>query len=647
VKEWPRILIEAVYPKLDDGRYPIKREVGDTLEVWADIIRDGHDVLAAAIKYRPRGEAEWREAPMRHFDNDRWTGAFPLEANTRYTYTIEAWTDAFASWQRDLDKRVTAGQDVASELEEGAALVRRAAARAGGADRADLEAAAARLAGGEAAEARARAAGDAGLARVMARWAERADLSRYDRELEVVVDRPAARFAAWYEMFPRSQGRVPGRSGTFEDCIARLDDIQAMGFDVVYLPPIHPIGRTHRKGRNNALVAAPDDPGSPWAIGNEQGGHKAVEPSLGTLADFGRFVEAARARGMEVALDYAIQCSPDHPYVREHPEWFYQRPDGSIKYAENPPKKYEDIYPLNFATADWEALWRELLSIVEFWIAQGVRTFRVDNPHTKPLPFWRWLIEEIEAAHPDVIFLAEAFTRPKMMRALAKLGFTQSYTYFTWRTTKPELTDYLTELTQTDVREYMRGHLFTNTPDILMPFLQEGGRPAFKIRVALAATLSSLYGIYSGFELCEGVARPGVEEYIDNEKYEIKVRDWDAPGNIKAYIGRLNAIRRAHRALQQYENLAFYPADDPAVLFYGKMTKEGDDAVLVAVSLEPGAARESALHLPLDALGIGPDQPYRAWDLLGDRALPWQGPVPRVRLTPEEPAIIFTLATRG
>jgi starch synthase (maltosyl-transferring) len=643
MKEFGRILIEAVYPELDDGRYPVKRTVGDTLSVWADILRDGHDLLAAVVKYKEKGEATWHEAPMRHFDNDRWTGAFPLDRNTRYVYTIEAWTDTFASWARDLDKRVQAGQDVQGELSEGANLVRQASRRASDTDRQALEEAAARLAGDGPRDAQLGVALGEPLARLMAVHAERAEASRYDRELEVTVDREAACFAAWYEMFPRSQGRVPGRHGTFDDCIARLDDIRAMGFDVIYLPPIHPVGRTKRKGRNNALAAGPDDPGSPWAIGNEHGGHKAVEPALGTLADFRRFVEAARARGMEVALDYALQCSPDHPWVREHPEWFYRRPDGSIKYAENPPKKYEDIYPLNFASADWEALWRECHSVFEFWIEQGVRMFRVDNPHTKPLPFWHWVIETVQAEYPDVAFLAEAFTRPKMMRALAKVGFTQSYTYFTWRTTKQELTEYLTELTQTDVREYMRGNLFANTPDILSPFLQQGGRAAFKIRVALAATLSSLYGIYSGFELCENVAVPGTEEYLDSEKYEIKVRDWNAPGHIKDYIARLNALRRAHPALHGYTNLEFYPADGDGVLFYGKRTPDGDDAVLVAVALDPGAPRQATLHLPLAALGIGPDAAYRVVDLGRDTERAGRGSTYRVRLDPEDPAFLFTV----
>ena len=639
-----RISIETVYPELEDGRYPLKREVGDTLDVWADIVRDGHDVISAVVKYRRARDGEWRESAMRHFDNDRWTASFPLDENARYVYTLEAWTDSFGSWRRDLDKRVGAGQDVASELREGARLVRKAAARAPARSeaRSNLLDAAARLERGGVQEEQVRLASSAALGDLMKKYAPRANVSRYDREVPVIVDRPAARYGTWYELFPRSQGRTPGRHGTFDDAIARLDDISAMGFDVIYLPPVHPIGRTNRKGRDNSLVAEPSDPGSPWAIGNEDGGHTAIEPALGTLADFRRFVAEARARGIEIALDYAVQCSPDHPWVREHPEWFHHRPDGTIKYAENPPKKYQDIYPINFDTPAWKSLWHALLGVFDFWIEHGVTIFRVDNPHTKPLPFWRWVIGAVQDKHPDVLFLAEAFTRPKLMRALAKVGFTQSYTYFTWRTTKAELTEYFTELTQTEVREYMRGNLFTNTPDILPPHLQEGGRPAFKIRVALAATLSSVYGIYSGYELCENSARPDVEEYANNEKYEIRVRDWDAPGNIKDHITRLNAIRRAHPALQLYKNLTFYQADDDAVLFYGKMTPDRRDAVFVAINLDPKGAREAALHVPLDALGIGPDQRYEVRDLLREETRSGRGPVHRVRLDPQdEPAFLF------
>ncbi len=479
-------------------------------------------------------------------------------------------------------------------------------------------------------------------AELMENYPDRSAVTRYDRELEVVVDRPLAQRAAWYEMFPRSQGRVPGRHGTFADCIDRLPDVARMGFDVIYFPPIHPIGRSFRKGPNNSLIAGPDDPGSPWAIGNEHGGHKAVEPALGTLDDFRKLVSTARAAGLEIALDYALQCSPDHPYVREHPEWFHHRPDGTIKYAENPPKKYQDIYPLNFYCRDREALWEELKSIVLYWIEQGVRIFRVDNPHTKPIPFWAWLIREIQTLYPDVVFLAEAFTRPTLMQALAKVGFTQSYTYFTWRNFKDELTAYLAELTRTEMAEYFRGNLFTNTPDILPPILQDGGRPAFRLRLALAATLSSLYGIYSGYELCENAPVPGTEEYLDSEKYEIKVRDWDRPGHIKDYIARINQIRRENPALWEYRNLDFYESDDANVLFYGKRSPAGENVVWVAANLDPFEAHEARLRLPMDAVGLTAEDRLQVHDLVTDQRQLWRGPVHAIRLDPHvEPVAIF------
>jgi starch synthase (maltosyl-transferring) len=428
----------------------------------------------------------------------------------------------------------------------------------------------------------------------------------------------------------------------------RLPDIAGMGFDVIYLPPIHPIGRSFRKGRNNALEAGPDDPGSPWAIGNEQGGHKAIDPALGTLADFRAFLRAAREHGLEVALDYALQCSPDHPWVTEHPEWFHHRPDGTIKYAENPPKKYQDIYPLNFYGREREALWEEARGVLLFWIEQGVRIFRVDNPHTKPIPFWAWLIAEVQAVHPDVIFLAEAFTRPRVVQALAKVGFTQSYTYFTWRNFKQELVDYLTELTQGEMAEYFRGNFFANTPDILPPILQQGGPPAFRMRLVLAATLSSLYGIYSGYELCENVAVPGTEEYLDSEKYEIKARDWNAPGNIREFVARLNRIRRENRALHGYRNLVFYDSDDEHVLCYGKRSADGANTVLVAVNLDPFAAHEARVRLPLEALGIAADESFQAHEMVSDERHLWRGPTQRVHLDPRrEPAAIFSLERFG
>ncbi len=549
------IVIEHVRPAVDDGRYPAKRVVGDVLAVSADIFKEGHDLLAARICYRTHDESAWREAPLQPVDNDGWGGVFRLEANTRYRYTVEAWTDTFGSWVQEMRRRIAGGQsDLASELLEGAAMVRRAQAFAGP-DGAALGRALEWLAGAPPQDTRLDVLLDADLRQVMARVAPRPDLTRHDRELEVVVDRPEAAFAAWYEMFPRSQGRVPGRHGTFDDCIERLPDIRRMGFDVVYLPPIHPIGHTARKGPDNALAAGPGDPGSPWAIGSAEGGHTAVHPDLGTLEGFRRLVKSAQGLGLEIALDFAIQCSPDHPWVREHPEWFYPRPDGTIKYAENPPKKYQDIYPINFATEAWASLWDALLGVVRFWIEQGVRTFRVDNPHTKPLDFWAWLIRQVQERDPDVIFLSEAFTRPKVMRA----------------------------------------------------------------RATLAATLAAVWGVYSGFELGEAAALPGSEEYQASEKYEIRVRDWDAPGNLKDHIARLNTIRRENRALHSMSGLRFYASSSPHVLFYGKMTPARDNVILVAVNLDPFAAHETTLELPLEEIGIAADETYELHELLADQ----------------------------
>ena len=635
------VWIGSVRPELDGGRFPVKREVGDLFEVTADILREGHEALAAVLRYRTVKDPAWHEVRMDPLGNDRWVGRFPLTENTRYLYTIEAFPDPYRTWAEDLKKRLAAGMDVTSELLEGAELLRRTLPRSAGADRRRLEA---HLADFEQAEtaARIRLLLDEETLELVETYPDRSAATQYDRELEVVADRVLARFAAWYEMFPRSQGKAPGRHGTLRDCIERLPRIAGMGFDVIYLPPIHPIGVSFRKGKNNSLTAGPDDPGSPWAIGNEHGGHKAVEPALGTLEDFRAFVQAARQAGMEVALDYALQCSPDHPYVKEHPEWFYARPDGTIKYAENPPKKYQDIYPLNFSCRDREALWEEMRSILLFWIEQGVRIFRVDNPHTKPIPFWAWVIGEIQAVRPEVLFLAEAFTRPKVMQALAKVGFTQSYTYFTWRNFKQELIDYFTELMQSDVAEYLRGNLFTNTPDILPPILQHGGRPAFQIRLVLAATLSSVYGIYSGYELCENDPIPGTEEYFNSEKYEIKARNWGAPGNLDGYIARVNTIRRENPALHEYRNLRFYPSDHDDILWYGKRSCDGGNTVLVAVNLDPFEPHQSTVRLPLEAIGIGVEERFQAQELItGTRHL-WKGEEQTIRLDPnEEPAAIF------
>ncbi len=648
-----RIVIGRVMPLLDGGRYPIKREVGDVLEVTADIFRDGHDVLNAVIKYRPWDEEDWREAVMECTNPglDHWVGRFPLERVTTYVYTIEAWTDVFDSWRRELKKKADAGQDVASELLEGVRLIEQAGHRASHPDRQVLLSAMQAIKNSAVQADAVRAALDEDLSVLMRRHQPRAHATVFAPELEVIVDPERARFAAWYEFFPRSQGTRPGQGTTFRDCIRRLPDIARMGFDVVYLAPIHPIGRTHRKGKNNTLTAGPNDPGSPWAIGNELGGHKSIEPSLGTFDDFHAFVEAAHWHQLEVALDFAIQCSPDHPYVKEHPEWFYHRPDGSIKYAENPPKKYQDIYPLNFDTDAWPSLWQEMKSIILFWVGHGVKTFRVDNPHTKPVRFWEWLIRDVKREHPEVILLSEVFTRPRMMQALAKSGFTQSYTYFTWRNDKAGLTKYLTELTQTEMTEYFRGNLFANTPDILHEYLQKGGKPAFKARLLLAATLSSLYGIYSGFELGENVPlHPGSEEYLDSEKYEIKVRDWDAPGNLKDFITRINQVRRENPALRLYKNLRFHGCDNGQLICYSKATPDLNNVVLVVVNLDPHQAQEGYLYLNLEPLGLAPGQRFQVQDQLAQGAqaaqsvYTWQGPHNYVRLDPQkEPGHLFVV----
>jgi starch synthase (maltosyl-transferring) len=639
------VVVEAVWPEIDGGRHAVKRIVGDRLEVQADIFREGHDAVAAVLKYRERDRERWREAAMELFDNDRWRGSFALERNTRYVYTIEAWPDAFATWRNAAQRKHAAGQSIELELEEGRALLEAALGRAGRDARIRLEAVRRELA--ELGDAPARIdvlLGDT-LAALMRGVPDRSLSTVYARTLEVIVDRRAAQVGAWYEFFPRSQGTLPGVPSTFAEAAQRLPDVQAMGFDVLYLPPIHPIGRAFRKGPNNSLDPKPDDPGSPWAIGNENGGHLAVEPALGSIDDFDAFVAAARAHGLEIALDYALQCSPDHPYVREHPEWFTFRPDGSIKYAENPPKKYQDIVNFNWFGPHAPALWDELRDVVEFWVAHGVRIFRVDNPHTKPFAFWEWMIGDVQSRHPDVLFLAEAFTRPKVMKELGKLGFTQSYTYFTWRNFKAELTDYCSELAHSEMAEYFRPNFFANTPDILPPFLQTGGRPAFRIRLVLAATLSSLYGIYSGFELCENAALPGREEYADSEKYEIRVRDWNAAGNIKDDIARINRIRRENPALHTWRNVRFHSAADDGLLFYSKAA--GRNVLLVAVNLDPFRTIDSTIDLPLSELGYDAAEGIACEELLSGNGSLWHGARQGLRLDPQRnPAAIFRIDGR-
>jgi starch synthase (maltosyl-transferring) len=640
-------VIENIQPTVDGGKFPLKREVGETLTVYATVYRDGHDVIIVLLKYREKyGQDSWREVEMEAVNPglDSWQGSFPLEKNTRYLYTIEAYTDVYQSWLRDTAKKFEAGQEISSELLEGLNLLLAASRRLGQPE--ILEYMLSSLNAAENPGEKMRIFSEGQLIRFMKQNSDRSDAGVYEPYLEVTVDRVRARYAAWYEMFARSQGMVPGQSATFADCKARLPEIKAMGFDVVYLPPIHPIGVTKRKGPNNSLTAGPGDPGSPYAIGSHEGGHMAIEPGLGTLEEFADFERACRAMDMEIALDFAINSSPDHPYVKEHPEWFFKRPDGTIKYAENPPKKYEDIYPLNFHAPDdhWKALWEEMKAIMLFWIERGVRIFRVDNPHTKPVPFWEWVITELQQQYPDVIFLAEAFTRPPMMKMLAKIGYTQSYTYFTWRNFKQEIIDYFTELTQGEMKEYFRGNLFANTPDILPQILQEGGHPAFKMRFVLAATLSSVYGIYNGFELGENAAVPGKEEYLNSEKYEFKVWDWDRPGNIKYLITKVNQIRRDNPALHQYENLRFYRADDDNILFYGKANEDKQNIILVAVNLDPYHAHESTLYIPIQEFGIGWEETYQLHNLITDERMLCKGEQVFIRLDPQvEPAYIYQL----
>lgn len=638
------IIIENVKPEINSGRYAVKREVGDRLEVTADIFKEGHDIIGAVLRYKTVQESGWHEAPMHLVDNDRWAGFVELTQNTRYLYTIGAYILTFETWREELKKKHGAIPDLSSELLEGESQVRSALERAKGEDKKSLEQWFKQWTTQKDQEKKIHIALDEDLVQVVNRNEERHAWTVYDRELEVVVDRIRARYGAWYEIFPRSQGQVAGKGTTFKECEARLPYIRDMGFDVLYLTPIHPIGMTNRKGPNNSLKAGPQDPGSPYATGNQHGGYDAIEPSLGTLADFDHFQKAVHGHGMELALDFAINASPDHPYVKEHPDWFKQRPDGTIKYAENPPKKYEDIYALDFYCQDWKSIWQEMKRIILFWADHGVKIFRVDNPHTKPVQFWEWLIREVQDQHPDVIFLSEAFTRPKMMRVLAKAGYSQSYTYFTWRNFKQEMTDYLIELTQSEMKEYFRPNFFCNTPDILPEILQQGGRPAFKFRVVLAATLSPSYGIYSSYELCENRALPEKEEYMDSEKYEIKVWDWDRPGNIRDYITRLNQIRRDNQALHDFENLRFYQADNDHIIFYGKSNVDKTNSLLIAVNMDPFGTQEAVLHIPIDEFSLKEDETYQLHELLTDTRHLVKGRTYTIRLDPQtEPAAIFAV----
>ncbi|MGA7387011.1 MAG: alpha-1,4-glucan--maltose-1-phosphate maltosyltransferase [Pseudolabrys sp.] len=628
--------MEDIYPCVDGARYPVKRIAGESVEVWADIFREGHDVAAAALLWRPETSPEWRREPMRLHNNDRWHGCFAPPEPGAYLFAIEAWTNRFASWRKEFMLRKEAGQDLSLPAREGHELLAELKPRDRKA-RLVVEGYARKFA----------ADGNAGillddvLAAAMEKSEARPDLTR-SVVIPLLAERERARCSAWYEMVPRSQSPVAGKHGTFNDCIARVPEIATLGFDVIYLTPIHPVGRTNRKGKNNSLNAGPDDPGSFYAIGNELGGHDAIEPQLGTLDDFRRLVKACREHNMEIALDFAVQCSLDHPWLKEHPEWFRFRPDGSIRFAENPPKKYEDIINPDLNCVDRIALWEALRKVVMFWVDQDVRIFRVDNPHTKPFQFWEWLIREVRTRHPDVIFLSEAFTRPKLMKALAKIGFSQSYTYFTWRTFKEELQAYLSEITGYPERDYFRPNFFVTTPDILPVQLQTGEPLMFKSRAALAATLSSNYGIYNGFELLEHEPIPGREEYINSEKYEIRTRDWNMPGNIKDYLARLNQIRRDNGALRQTANLQFLHVDNNNIVGFLKQSIDGDNAVACAIALAAGP-QEFWLHFGDHLIGGGTQFPVREIENLitGERRLLEWGGV-RLRIDPVgDPALIF------
>jgi starch synthase (maltosyl-transferring) len=660
-EELPRLVIESLSPQLDGGRYAIKRLIGSVVEVGVNIFKDGHDLIGAHILYRPvqasdgpssrregGGVADYRQAPLTYrFDVDRWYGSFKADRLGHWEYTVEAWPDRYGTFRSDLGKRLNAGQDVRSELLDGAEILTKLARFLKGDASKRIKEAARRLADPSLSlEERLRIAFADDVLETVRIPLLPGDATRLT-PLPLVVDRIEAGFSAWYELFPRSQAKLPGKHGTFADTAARLPEIAAMGFDVIYLPPIHPIGEQHRKGRNNSVTCEPHDVGSPWAIGGKAGGHDGVHPELGSIADFDALVKAAADFGIELALDYALQCSPDHPWVTQHPNWFFERPDGTLRYAENPPKKYEDIYPINFWSEDRENLWNACRDVILYWIRHGVKIFRVDNPHTKPLAFWEWLIADVQAQDPDVIFLSESFTRPNRMKSLGKLGFTQSYTYFTWKNSAAELRDYMNELTKSEMVEYYRPNFFANTPDILHEYLQHGGRPAFRIRLFLAGTLAPVYGIYSGYELCENQAvKPGSEEYLDSEKYEIRVRDWNAPGNIKQDISKLNRIRSENAALHELGNLEFVHSDFDGILAYRKYAPGNE--LLAVVNLDPQQAHETTIDVPIAALGYEPGDSYEVTDLLTGARYSWRGARNYVRLDPaERVAHLFRIVRKG
>jgi starch synthase (maltosyl-transferring) len=641
-----RVVIENVQPEVNCGRFPIKRIVDDIVSVEADVFGDGHDEVRARLLWKPESDPVWQTTEMQPLGNDRWRGEFAVRQVGRFRYTLAGEVDHFGTWRSDLKKRIAANQDLALPFASGALLLEQVKLRATPADSAQLAAWAKALRNSRDDAATAELGLQDEVYEVVKRYPDVSLETRYDRELEVAVDRERARFSSWYELFPRSWSNVPGKHGTLRDVAARLEYVAEMGFDVLYLPPVSPIGRSFRKGKNNTVEAGPGDEGSPWAIGSAEGGHTAIHPSLGTLTDFLALEQRARELKMEVALDIAFQCAPDHPWVTEHPEFFKKRPDGSIQYAENPPKKYQDIYPLDFESSNWRGLWDALKDVFSFWMDQGVRIFRVDNPHTKAFPFWQWVIPELKAKGPDVLFLAEAFTRPRVMERLAKLGFTQSYTYFTWRDSKEELTQYLVELTTTPVREYFRPNFWPNTPDILAKSLQSGDLASFRYRLVLAATLTGNYGIYGpAFELGEHTPfKPDSEEYLDSEKYEIKRWDLKKPTSLKPLISQMNQIRRQNKALQSDERLHFHPTDNPSIICYSKTTADGGNKILVVVNLDPFLVQTGSVELDLGILGLAPEDTFEVYDLLTDQSYRWRGSKNYVALRPAEmPGHVFRI----
>jgi starch synthase (maltosyl-transferring) len=635
-----RVQIEGITPQVDGGRFAAKRTVGELVHVEADAFTDGHDAIRVALLARRATTTIWTEIPMQPLGNDRWTAEFHVAELGRYVYKVQGWVDHFETWHRDLKKRIEAATDTEVDYLIGAELLDTAVQRAQGAGAKVLAAAAKALRSGKDSTALRKVATDETLHALMLKYPDKRFASESDKELEIVVDPVRARFSSWYEFFPRSTAAEPGKHGTFADCEKRLEYVAGLGFNVVYLPPIHPIGRTFRKGKNNNPQCEQGDFGSPWAIGSEQGGHMAILPELGTFAEFQHFVGEVKRRGMSLALDIAFQVAPDHPYVKEHENWFRKRPDGTIQYAENPPKKYQDIYPFDFETEDWRALWEELKDVFLFWAGQGVTIFRVDNPHTKAFPFWEWVIAEVKKKYPEAFFLAEAFTRPKVMYRLAKMGFGQSYTYFPWRNGKREITEYLTELTQTPVREFFRPNQWPNTPDILTEFLQVGGRPAFAIRLLLASTLGANYGMYGpAFEQMEHVpVKHGSEEYLNSEKYEIRYWDLEKPGTLREMVARVNAIRNTNAALQNDWSLRFHATDNEQLIAYTKESPDRANLLLTVVNLDPRYTQSGFVTLPLWELGIPEGRAFEAEDLLNGERYLWNGPRNYVELHPEQRA---------